>query len=320
MSCCCNRNSNCKVCYCHIFKEIIKTLIFVFLIIFVFKNFNQIKNYNYKYAFLTTGAVFKKICFENDPVINNYPGKVRLFWEHLKLLSKLGKDYSDKDFLAQNLVGYKIYFLHYQSLHVLFNEIFIQKEYFFESKNKSPIILDCGANIGMASLFFKKIYPDAKVICFEPVSKNFEILEKNIKENNLQNITLVKKALSDKKESIKLYNPGSLTGSLININSNNYEIVETELLSKYIDQKIDFLKMDIEGAETDVIQELSDAGKLKLIDQMIIEFHLDTKKNNLSKLLKNLEDSNFCYLISSNLKPAFKKQDRQDFLIYAYQK
>lgn len=54
----------------------------------------------------------------------------------------------------------------------------------------NPIIYDIGANIGNHTIYFKKYYDANKIYSFEPVPANFELLNKNIQENNLKNIEL----------------------------------------------------------------------------------------------------------------------------------
>ncbi|MBI2597954.1 MAG: FkbM family methyltransferase [Candidatus Diapherotrites archaeon] len=66
------------------------------------------------------------------------------------------------------------------------NELFIKKEYsVLEHDFSSPkTIIDIGAHIGSFSAYYAKKFPSAKIFCFEPMPQNFELLEKNIKENN----------------------------------------------------------------------------------------------------------------------------------------
>ena len=82
------------------------------------------------------------------------------------------------------------------------------------------------------------------------------------------------------------------------------------------------MKMDIEGAETLVIEELSKKNKLKLIKQMVIEYHhhIDPKDDKFSKILRILEENDFGYKISSTLKSPLNREKFQDILIYAYKK
>ena len=60
--------------------------------------------------------------------------------------------------------------LRYGDLHSFYHQsrqIFGERLYDFESKNRAPVILDCGAHIGLASLYFKERYPEAHIRAFE---------------------------------------------------------------------------------------------------------------------------------------------------------
>ncbi len=49
-------------------------------------------------------------------------------------------------------------------------EIFVELQYYFRARRPDPVIVDGGSNIGMSVLFFKALYPDARVLAFEPAS------------------------------------------------------------------------------------------------------------------------------------------------------
>jgi hypothetical protein len=98
--------------------------------------------------------------------------------------------------------------------------------------------------------------------------------------------------------------------------------VEALLLSKHIDEEVDFLKIDIEGAELEVVEELSNARKLSYVKQMAIEYHhhIVSEADTFSRMLSVLEDAGFGYQIESNLGRPFKRDQFQDILVYAYRK
>jgi len=207
--------------------------------------------------------------------------------------------------------------------HTLYNEIFMEKLYYFELNNETPFIIDCGSNIGMSILFFKMLYPNSEIMGFEPSSNNFLLLESNIKNNNLKNIKIYKKALSNKIETIKLYGTGTPLGSIIQDNPHNranYENVKTDLLSNYIDKKVDLLKIDTEGAEALILDDLDINNKLYLIDKIIMEYHHFTTQNKLSELLSILEKNKFAYQICSDQHTPIEERLAQHFFIYAYKK
>ena len=60
----------------------------------------------------------------------------------------------------------------------------------------TPRILDCGANIGLATLYFKLLYPGACITCFEPGAEAFRVLEANISANQLEEVTAFPVALA----------------------------------------------------------------------------------------------------------------------------
>ena len=234
--------------------------------------------------------------------------------------------YDSKHKIA-NIVRFKVKFYTYEELAYLFNEIFINQEYYFISKTNSPYIIDCGSNIGMSILYFKMLYPDSSILAFEPSEEVFSCLESNIRNNNLNSIIVNKIALSNKEGAIYFYydkdNLDSLVSSIKQERMPKQKrTVEASVLSKYIDRDVDFLKMDVEGAELEIIEELSNKGKLNYVKQMVIEYHHHIVRDSdiFSKLLRLLEDAGFGYQIESHLQRPLISKQFQDILIYAYQK
>src|SRR5260370_28727380 len=69
---------------------------------------------------------------------------------------------------AIRLAGYDVSFLGAEELRSLYREIFLARAYFFRSEASSPLIFDCGSNIGLSILFFKHLYPNCRIVSFEP--------------------------------------------------------------------------------------------------------------------------------------------------------
>jgi FkbM family methyltransferase len=120
--------------------------------------------------------------------------------------------------------------------------------------------IDVGSNFGLYSLWFSNIIgKQGKVISFEPFEENFKNLENNVRLNKSENITLVKKGLTDKVDKIDLYydskeqNLGMVTSFIGNNNYDKKVIIETTSLDKYLIENtinaIKFIKIDIEGGE-----------------------------------------------------------------------
>lgn len=158
-------------------------------------------------------------------------------------------------------------FWHLQSLH----EIFIDEVYKFNSLNDKPLIIDCGSNIGMSVIFFKRLFPKAKVIGFEPDPEIFEFLESNIHNFGLCNVELINKAVWIKEDQVYFQPDGSLGGHLTTDQDKNTIMVDTVRLKEFLNEPVDFLKIDIEGAEYEVLQDCAD--KLVNVHDIFVEYH-----------------------------------------------
>lgn len=184
------------------------------------------------------------------------------------------------------------------SFNFIKNELFNLEIYKFHAKNKNPFIIDCGANIGLSVYYFKKLYPDSRIIAFEPDPKVFKVLKENIENLELSNCELLNKALWTSETSVSFFSEGADAGRIENNTKEKSISIDCTVLSKFIDRDVDFLKIDIEGAEFDVLNECKD--KLHFVKNLFVEYHsfIDNKQN-LSDLLKILTDNGFRYYISS---------------------
>lgn len=179
------------------------------------------------------------------------------------------------------------------------DEIFGSNIYKFQSENDSPYIIDCGANIGLSIYYFKKMYPNSKIIAFEPDEEIFKILEKNIiiLENN-KNVEIRKEAVWIENTELEFFSEGSLAGSLVTDYSNQNKITKIKGidLKEYLNQKIDFLKIDIEGAENKLIFDIKDY--LHNVKHLFLEYHgIIGNKQNLGDILNLLTEEGFEYYI-----------------------
>ena len=133
----------------------------------------------------------------------------------------------------KHLDNYKIFYKNEKELDLIYKNIFKVGDYKFFSKRKSPFIMDCGSHIGISILYFKYLYPNSKILGFEPDPDNFEILKKNIKANGLKKIALINKALSDTTGRKPFYTNKywSWGGSLISSRKNSHRVyVRTDKL------------------------------------------------------------------------------------------
>jgi FkbM family methyltransferase len=207
----------------------------------------------------------------------------------------------------------------------LFHEVFAREQYFFDSDTDQPIIFDCGANIGMATLFFKWLYPRSRVVAFEPDPTTFELLSENIERNGLSSVVAHNVALWDEDVEVPFYikhdESGSLLMSLNPARTHGKEIkVLARKLSEYIEGPLDLLKLDVEGAESRVVGELVHSGKIDLVKRLIVEYHhnISEEPSALGSFLQTLESCGWKYQLNAWSFPVALRNVFQDVLIYGY--
>ena len=153
---------------------------------------------------------------------------------------------------TEKIFGSSIMFYNYEVFYGLFNEIFISQEYAFCTDSSKPFIIDCGSNIGMSIVFFKRMYPDARIICFEPHEETFRLLQNNIRVNNITDVDLRREAVFNENQLISFYSDSdgksvtgmSVTKRLLEKNRKlKEEQVQAVLLSDYITKPVDMTQL-----------------------------------------------------------------------------
>jgi FkbM family methyltransferase len=211
----------------------------------------------------------------------------------------------------------------------MFEEIFLRKQYYFDATTTRPVIVDVGSNIGLSLLYFKWQYPHAVILGFEPDPSTFHVLEANVKQNRLEDVRVLNQAVFDGTEWLDLFGdpdtPGSPQHSVRSGRvGGTARRVRGTRLSEHLTQPIDLLKVDIEGAERVVVDELERSGKLTLISRMAIEYHhhVEADDDKLGDLLATLERNDFGYQIDARMggSTASRRAEFQNILIHAYRK
>lgn len=197
------------------------------------------------------------------------------------------------------LFGKKIHVPDAASYIFMCREIFERKIYEFQTTKKEPFIIDGGANIGLSVIFFKKLYPNAKIIAFEPDNQIFNILKSNIKKFGFQHIKLEKKALWKTETTLKFQSEGADGGRLESKSNSDLIEVSTLSLRSYLQEEVDFLKLDIEGAETTVLESCEDL--LGNVKNLFVEYHsFYPESQTLEKILTILTKNGFRYYLENN--------------------
>jgi FkbM family methyltransferase len=178
-----------------------------------------------------------------------------------------------------------------------FVEIFWDEIYHFKPRRDRPMILDCGSNVGLSVIYFKLAYPASRVTAFEPDPRIFGIMKRNIQRFALNDVMAINKAVWIDESSMTFLPDGGVAGRLVSDSAAGETVpVETVRLADYLQQPVDLLKLDIEGAEYDVLRDCR--GYLKNVDHLFVEFHGDPhQKQNLQDVLSLLTDSGFRYYL-----------------------
>ena len=205
-----------------------------------------------------------------------------------------------KDLNHYSIFGQKVDFpFHPYWFRHSYREIFEEEVYKFSSPNKKPYIIDCGSNIGLSLIYFSKKYPDARIISFEPDKNIFRILQKNVTAFKFSNyIEFKNQAVWTENTTLDFFSTGGMGGSVKTKTSEGREIMKVEAvrLKDMLNQNVDFLKIDIEGPEVQVIEDCLPV--LGNVANMFIEYHCGIgEEQHLDKLLRMISDSGFRYYI-----------------------
>lgn len=201
---------------------------------------------------------------------------------------------------------FRSYHLHYENKQATDSMIRQIDDFpsFFTPTGDQPLILDCGANIGVTALEWKTRWPQSRVICFEPDPFAFALLEKNIEDNDIPQIRCVNAAVADHDGEETLYGQigrgldargNSIDAAWGDREGGESTTVRSVRLSRYFsDQPVSFLKLDIEGAEERVLRDLG--PDLERVESAYIEVHqteCSLESNSLSRIEGLLEESGF---------------------------
>jgi FkbM family methyltransferase len=179
----------------------------------------------------------------------------------------------------------------------LYAEIWERGIYRLPENLKAPRVIDGGANIGLATLFVKSQFPDARVTAVEPDPEIAAMLRANLTEFGLDDVEVVNAALSEYAGSVSFVRDRSGTAGRISNEENAFR-VDSIQLSTLMDRGIDFLKLDIEGAEVGVLREA--AHRLDCVESLFLEFHsYERKPQDLSEVLGYLERAGFRYVLET---------------------
>src|SRR5262249_36214796 len=161
--------------------------------------------------------------------------------------------------------------------------------------------LDCGANIGLASLFFKQLYPGARITAFEADPAIAAMLAANLRENGASDVQTVAAAVWTTNGDVDFDADGADAGSIrfgsAHRGAAPLRVPARRLRDVIDDEPIDLLKLDIEGAEADVLDDSFD--RLANVRALLVEVHeVRPDRRQSSRVLDLLDRAGFAYALT----------------------
>jgi FkbM family methyltransferase len=200
--------------------------------------------------------------------------------------------------------NWQLHYLDATSLLSAFDVVVVKRWNDFRHDKKDPVILDGGANIGISAIHYKQLFPEASVISFEPDPRACELLRRNLTANNIRDVDVVEKALWTNNGHTNFFSEGADANRVVpehgeieqltTLTPNGKQCnVETVRLADYLaSTRFDLVKLDIEGAEAEVIVDCGDT--LRNVNNLVIEFHLtNSKPHDLARTLQTLANQKF---------------------------
>lgn len=179
-------------------------------------------------------------------------------------------------------------------------DIFVKGTLAFTSGSPAPRILDCGANVGLASLFFRRLYPQARITAFEADPALFEILSANLQANGAASVDARHAAVWTSAGRLTFHCEGSdsgMIGSLPGaIDGRAIDVPSLRLRDILEEAPVDLLKLDIEGAEDAVLADCEPA--LHHVRAIVMDLHeFDPSARQTPRVLERLTRAGFDYTI-----------------------
>jgi FkbM family methyltransferase len=168
------------------------------------------------------------------------------------------------------------------------------------------LVYDFGSNTGISIMRFKQLFPDARIYGFEPSVTAFNLMEKNLRENDLGGVKVHNVFLSDHYGPVRYDTLSSSYGNSAYTMSDDVTTTAKSIDVKdlFINEVVDLVKMDVEESEYTILKRLLEYNQFDKIRNMIIEFHnIDVRYQDLNywyRILSKFYDMKIVLLDRTN--------------------
>lgn len=201
-------------------------------------------------------------------------------------------------------------FPHFQELKQAYNKLL--------SEGRRPVIVDAGANIGLSTIWFARLFPKAVVIAVEPEAGNCELLARNVE--SYSNVQIVRGGLWSHRETLAVSNPNAGSAAFrvdetrATDGSDNYIVGYTvdELVEQVSEGALFVVKIDIEGAQKQVFK--ANTGWVGRVYLIILELEdwLFPWQDTSSAFFRCVSAHQFEYLLQGENIFCFRNTGMQD--------
>jgi FkbM family methyltransferase len=157
---------------------------------------------------------------------------------------------------------------------LLLEAIFIDGDYAVDPPREPRVIVDLGSNIGLSILYFRLRFPGARIVGVEPDPAAFELLERNT--GRLEGVTVRRAAVGARDGTATFWSaPGAVASSLHRTHEAQRPVdVSVHTLQRLLTdagaERVDILKLVVEGSEFDALRSLDDLGRIDAITGEIV--------------------------------------------------
>jgi FkbM family methyltransferase len=173
---------------------------------------------------------------------------------------------------------------------IVLRGVWAHNDYFHKAMHGCRTILDIGANTGVAAVWFTRLIPEVKIACVEPDPRNLPLMRRNLEQNGIS-ARVFECAVTARAGRVRLgreaYSGQSSLESTGLYAHSDFIQVEARRIPEILDELgwdvVDLLKMDIEGAEREVLANSGDW--LHRLRHIVLEVHSNTSPEELSGFL-----------------------------------
>jgi FkbM family methyltransferase len=202
-----------------------------------------------------------------------------------------------------HMLDYELQYSDLLSFCPQWHDIFIDGALEFRANSTAPRILDCGGNVGLASLFFKRRFPAARITAYEADPALFAILKANLAANHAADVETVHAALWTANGRVTFQAEGSdsgmigtLSGAVTGTSVDVPSLRLRDIIAGEVNNRIDLLKLDIEGAEDAVLADCEPV--LARVGAIVMDLHeFAPTDRQAPRVLELLARNGFTYTV-----------------------